>query len=90
MVHPNIIAIDETMKKIQGELKDIGKLHDELNRLKSEVCIIDVFKLEKLINESNKQKKQIEDKDAILVIGATGSGKSTTILKFLGNNFVPF
>jgi predicted GTPase len=40
-----------------------------------------------LIKKSNESKNKIEDKDIILVMGKTGSGKSTTILRFFGQNF---
>ncbi len=45
---------------------------------------IDVLELDRLINKTNDAKKDIEDKDVLFVIGTTGSGKSTNILKFLG------
>jgi predicted GTPase len=37
--------------------------------------------------KSKVSKAKIQDKDIILVMGKTGSGKSTTILRFFGQNF---
>jgi ABC-type lipoprotein export system ATPase subunit len=39
-----------------------------------------------LIDKTNNSKLLIEDKDVLFVIGNTGSGKSTNILRFLGYN----
>jgi polynucleotide 5'-kinase involved in rRNA processing len=51
------------------------------------VLIIDLFYLQRLIKKAKETKQIIQGKDIILMIGNTGSGKSTNILKFLGNNF---
>lgn len=55
--------------------------------LKKMLLIIDVFELCRLVKKTNESKKLIKDKEIILVLGKTGNGKTTTILKFLGNNF---
>jgi HrpA-like RNA helicase len=54
--------------------------------LKAKLLPIDVPELERLISKTDEARKQIEDKDVLFVIGTTGSGKSTNILKFLGYN----
>jgi Tfp pilus assembly ATPase PilU len=36
------------------------------------------------VRKTQEAEKAIKDKDVILLIGGTGSGKSTSILKFLG------
>jgi ABC-type lipoprotein export system ATPase subunit len=42
-----------------------------------------------LIDKTNEAKKMIEKKDVIFMLGTTGSGKSTNILRFLGYNLRP-
>ena len=58
-----------------------------MKRLKKNILIIDVFELERMILKVKKPRDLIRGKDVILVMGMTGSGKTTTILKFLGHNF---
>jgi HrpA-like RNA helicase len=43
-----------------------------------------VLELDRLITKTNEARKLIENKDVIFILGTTGSGKSTNILKFLG------
>jgi predicted GTPase len=45
--------------------------------------------LERLIAKTEESRALIKDKDVLLMIGNTGSGKSTNILKFLGYNLKP-
>jgi ABC-type lipoprotein export system ATPase subunit len=40
--------------------------------------------LERLIKKTNAAKDMIKNKDVLFIIGNTGCGKSTTILRFLG------
>jgi GTPase SAR1 family protein len=45
--------------------------------------------LERLIAKTEESRTLIKDKDVLLMIGNTGSGKSTNILKFLGYDLKP-
>ena len=52
--------------------------------MKTKILPINVLELQRLIDKTNDARKLIKGKDIIFVIGNTGSGKSTNILKFLG------
>jgi HrpA-like RNA helicase len=43
-----------------------------------------VLELQRLISKTDEARGLIQNKDVIFMIGNTGSGKSTNILKFLG------
>lgn len=45
-----------------------------------------MLELKRLIDKTDDARGLIENKDVIFMIGNTGSGKSTNILKFLGYN----
>jgi flagellar biosynthesis GTPase FlhF len=47
-----------------------------------------VLELERLVKKAVDAKASIQEKDVILMIGSTGSGKTTNTLKLLGYNFV--
>ena len=51
------------------------------------VLILDIKYLEELMLKAKAAKSKIAEKNVIVVIGKTGSGKSTLILKLLGNSF---
>lgn len=55
--------------------------------LKRLVLILDIFELKRLVEKGNDSKEKIKGQDIILVMGMTGAGKTTNILKFLGYNF---
>ena len=52
------------------------------------VLILDIKYLEELMLKAKAAKSKIAEKNVIVVIGKTGSGKSTLILKLLGNDFI--
>ena len=52
--------------------------------MKTKIFPINVLELRRLIDKTNDARKLIKGQDVIFVIGNTGSGKSTNILKFLG------
>jgi predicted GTPase len=60
--------------------------YEVLCALKSKIFGINVLELSRLIDKTADAKKQIENRDVIFIIGNTGSGKSTNILRFLGYN----
>lgn len=68
--------------------KGAKEVYENICALKSKVLPINVLELERLISKTNNAKKKIENKDVVFVLGTTGSGKSTNILKFLGYNLV--
>ena len=41
------------------------------------------------MKKTEESKKQLENTDAILVFGKTGSGKTSVVLRFLGESFKP-
>jgi predicted GTPase len=57
--------------------------------LKPKIFGINVLELSRLIDKTTVAKKKIENRDVILIIGNTGSGKSTNVLRFLGYNLQP-
>lgn len=57
-----------------------------LSVLKVKFAKIDVLELERLVGKTKLAKESIKGKDVILIVGTTGSGKTTNILKFLGYN----
>jgi ABC-type lipoprotein export system ATPase subunit len=57
--------------------------------LKIKISSINILELERLINKTKCSEAMIKDKDVLLIIGNTGSGKSTNILKFLGYDLQP-
>lgn len=59
-------------------------LFDSLKKLKQKMLIIDVYELSRRVRYTRESKKLIKGKDVIFVIGKTGNGKTTTILRFLG------
>ena len=63
------------------------EIYSDINTLKRKVGIIDIYKLERLVKKSNLSKLKIKGKDVILVIGKTGVGKTSTILRLLGHTF---
>ena len=52
--------------------------------MKTKIFPINVLELRRLIDKTNDARKLIKGQDVVFVIGNTGSGKSTNILKFLG------
>lgn len=54
--------------------------------MKRKLIPIDVLELERLIKKTDDAQEKIKGKDVLFIIGTTGSGKSTNILKFLGYN----
>lgn len=74
--------IEELLTKITSE--ESKTTYENLFTLKTKVFPINVLELQRLISKTNDARKLIKDKDVIFVIGNTGSGKSTNILKFLG------
>jgi predicted GTPase len=66
---------------------NLDKIVGCLEELKRNVQIIDIYHLQRLIKSALKTKSLIKGKDIIVMLGNTGCGKSTIILKFLGNNF---
>jgi predicted GTPase len=57
--------------------------------LKAKISPINVFELERLIDKTKNAETMIKDKDALFIMGNTGCGKSTNILKFLGYSIYP-
>jgi ABC-type lipoprotein export system ATPase subunit len=57
--------------------------------LKVKISSINVLELERLINKTKFAETMIKDKDVLFIIGNTGSGKSTNILRFLGYELQP-
>lgn len=57
-------------------------MYENLFTLNTKIFTINVLELQRLINKTNDA--SIKDKDIIFVIGNTGSGKNTNILKLLG------
>ena len=65
----------------------LSEVYETLEELLKLVLIIDIFNLKKLMEKTSEVKEIIRKKDVIIFIGKTGGGKTTLILKFLGNNF---
>ena len=89
-IESSIKKICEIQKNIDNNVdvdRNINTLLSEVKNLKKLVIIFDVFELERLILKGNRSKQKIKDTDGILVMGKTGAGKTTNILKFLGNSF---
>ena len=52
--------------------------------MKTHLLGINVLELERLVRKTRSAEQAIKDKDVILMVGGTGSGKSISILRFLG------
>ena len=85
--NPNKHEISALLNEIESNRYDLEKLLSKLFKIKRKTVIIDLFELERLILKANISKDKIKNKDIIVVMGQTGAGKTTTILKFLGNSF---
>lgn len=75
--------ISKIFKKLTAD-KSPKDTYDSICALKPKILPINVLELERLITKTNDARKQIENKDVLFILGTTGSGKSTNILKFLG------
>lgn len=86
--HPFKEDIDKLISNlVDHKFKNEHERYSMISQLRKKVLIVDTFRLERLLEKSKNSGKLIKGKDIILVMGDTGGGKSTTILKFLGNNF---
>ncbi len=79
LLSPEIANIFKQLK-----LKPKEESYILLAALKAHFVGINILELERLVTKTQEAEKAIKDKDVILLIGGTGSGKSTNILKFLG------
>jgi hypothetical protein len=75
--------ISKIFKKLTAD-ENPKDIYNSICALKPRILPINVLELERLIEKTKDARKQIENKDVLFILGTTGSGKSTNILKFLG------
>jgi len=83
--------IDEKLSKITREFRsdDLERASNALiNFRKEQLSHLDIHELERLVGSNKEAEKTIVNKDIVLFIGTTGSGKSTTLLYLTGRKMV--
>ena len=60
---------------------------DSISNLLHETCPLDLRELYKLLKQSQTEASSIEGQDIVLLIGSSGSGKTTTLLRLAGVEF---
>ena len=73
----------QLLDKIDSEVPPEQRYND-IRLLKRTLLPIDVLELERLVNECEAYKALVKGKDILFVVGFTGAGKTTNILRFLG------
>lgn len=84
--------VRQFVAKIKQEFNGEGhtkRLLSELQKLLHVLHPVDVMLLNTLLQENAHTAGVIEDRDVILLLGPTGSGKTTTIIKAAGGTFEP-
>ena len=77
------------LEKYFRQLRDNpGSEYNEIMAIRQSLLIINTWELERLISKTELAKEAIRNKDIIFVMGTTGAGKTTSILKLLNYNLV--